>query len=622
MSKFFTAIAALALAMLATPVDAAEPEAASTENWVYAATGRDGSKSYVDINDVHRVGPYVTAWVYRAVPTGTKTPRGRIPYATELQRRVEDCTTRNYAVLAYEYRREDLSAIETVEAGWEDAKVNRRPRGDDGRVSEFICETAEQLPALTASLPAPKGSVEWTSVPSSPPDGFQYSIHAASMGRKDDFGFVVVRTVADTLGVDRDAGYYKSAVEAFLVACDDKSSAAINREFYDEKGTISAVFEQEVARVVEAGFTAPAEGSTMHRVADLACAAEQAAGTGTGWLSESGYIITASHVIEGANTIDIYQDGKRLGAASVVRDDPSNDVALLRPAFSTAAYPVLRLASTPARLGSRVVSMGYPLADDIGFANVRFTSGDVSSLSGVDVASGRTDDARLLQVSIPVQGGNSGGPVIDDQGAVVGIIISKKQSSGSEITQNLNFALKASYVDVLLREAPPLVSRKAAAPTAGVAASYQGGVFMILAGAEGETRVPASASVTASTAPPILLSTSQLSDSDWRVVYNQDGVVLAYRPTSLARPGGQNLRAIVRMSMPEVMSQAFQPGTRMAISEMRLDCAGSQFVSTQFNHYDLAGQYLGGHFGGTAPTKISPGGPMSALAATLCSSSG
>src|SRR3569623_988169 len=84
---------------------------------------------------------------------------------------------------------------------------------------------------------------------------------------------------------------------------------------------------------------------------------------------------------------------------------------------------------------------------------VKMTSGQIISISGMQ------DDTRMLQISVPVQGGNSGGPVLGWDGSVVGVVDSKLQKldeAGEVVPQNVNYAAKASYLRPMLDDLPDL----------------------------------------------------------------------------------------------------------------------------------------------------------------------
>jgi S1-C subfamily serine protease len=96
----------------------------------------------------------------------------------------------------------------------------------------------------------------------------------------------------------------------------------------------------------------------------------------------------------------------------------------------------------------------------------KLTRGDISSLTGL------RDDPKLFQLSIPVQAGNSGGPIIDERGNVVGILtghlndIVAIRASGS-IAQNVNYATKSSLLSALLESVPEVLPKLKAPSAAG-----------------------------------------------------------------------------------------------------------------------------------------------------------
>jgi S1-C subfamily serine protease len=98
--------------------------------------------------------------------------------------------------------------------------------------------------------------------------------------------------------------------------------------------------------------------------------------------------------------------------------------------------------------GETVFSIGYPMASDLG-VNPKISMGIINGITGVK------DDPRMFQVSVPLQPGNSGGPLFDENGGVVGVT-----TSGLNVAyymkvrdfspQNVNFAIKADYINNLL----------------------------------------------------------------------------------------------------------------------------------------------------------------------------
>jgi S1-C subfamily serine protease len=121
--------------------------------------------------------------------------------------------------------------------------------------------------------------------------------------------------------------------------------------------------------------------------------------------------------------------------------DPTNDLALLRADTAWPGVATFR-EGRQAQLGEAVIVVGYPLGGLLG-SGPQVTTGNVSSLIGPG------DDTRSLQFTAPIQSGNSGGPVLDSDGAVVGVVSSKLNAvrvheMTGDIPQNVNFAIKAA----------------------------------------------------------------------------------------------------------------------------------------------------------------------------------
>ena len=119
--------------------------------------------------------------------------------------------------------------------------------------------------------------------------------------------------------------------------------------------------------------------------------------------------------------------------------DSINDLALLATEIRPSQWAKLR-QSVPQ--GEDVVVYGFPLAGVLSSAG-NIVTGNVTALAGLG------DDSRFLQISAPVQPGNSGGPLLDRQGNVIGVVVSKLNalrvaSVTGDIPQNVNFSIKAS----------------------------------------------------------------------------------------------------------------------------------------------------------------------------------
>lgn len=168
--------------------------------------------------------------------------------------------------------------------------------------------------------------------------------------------------------------------------------------------------------------------------------------SGSGFFVDGeGHIVTANHVIEECTVPRV----RGFGSASVVRQDPSNDLAILKIKGSPKGWATFNDGDVV--LAQKVLAIGYPLSQHLrGSLNV--TAGMVSNLTGPD------GDIRRLQISAPVQPGNSGGPLMDSYGNVVGVVTDKLnhiafalRTGGS--AENMAWALRTDNVRQLLRVA-------------------------------------------------------------------------------------------------------------------------------------------------------------------------
>ena len=179
----------------------------------------------------------------------------------------------------------------------------------------------------------------------------------------------------------------------------------------------------------------------------------QSSGTGF-FITEDGYILTASHVVSDAHKIEVVTFDKKLIIASVVTFDPNNDIAVLKAETKSAALPLA--TSGEIQPGDKVATIGFPNIDIQG-KKPKYTDGSVNSLSGIQ------DDPRVFQISIPVQSGNSGGPLFDSNGNVIGIVIKKLSAQfmlryTGNIPENVNYAIKSAYVFPLIENHREIMS--------------------------------------------------------------------------------------------------------------------------------------------------------------------
>ena len=178
--------------------------------------------------------------------------------------------------------------------------------------------------------------------------------------------------------------------------------------------------------------------------------------SGTGFVvSKSAHIVTNNHVV--ANCVgDIH--GNLAGQAPVklrvVSADEENDLALLQGPKKFKEKDIATIRASAVNSGDQVVAIGYPLHGLL-TSDLTVTTGIISSLAGLH------NDTRFLQISAPVQPGNSGGPLHDSSGNVVGVVSAKLDAlrmvkATGDIPQNINFAIKTGALrDFLDNSAVP-----------------------------------------------------------------------------------------------------------------------------------------------------------------------
>jgi S1-C subfamily serine protease len=191
-------------------------------------------------------------------------------------------------------------------------------------------------------------------------------------------------------------------------------------------------------------FAGPAPGAAPQP----APAPRGGSSSGTGFIVAEGRALTNSHVVEQCSRIVARNSAGRELPAQVTARDTALDLAVLTLARD--AGPALSFRDPPVvRRGDEVVTYGFPLSGILS-SGPTLTRGDISALAGL------RDDQNQLQISAPVQRGNSGGPLLDRSGNVVGVVVSKLNAQRvaertGDIPQNVNFAIKGERAIAFLR---------------------------------------------------------------------------------------------------------------------------------------------------------------------------
>lgn len=210
---------------------------------------------------------------------------------------------------------------------------------------------------------------------------------------------------------------------------------------------------------------------------------QQAKKSGTAWVVAPGYVVTNHHVIKGARDIRLFlSDGEELKARPVVVDSV-HDLAVLSVDSPERLPPGIPVSIDPVGLGTEVSTIGYPIIPLLGI-KPKMTSGIVSSTAGP------RDEAGIYQISVPVQRGNSGGPLLNMNGEAIAVTAFKLDAKvifkwTNDLPENVNYAMKASHLAALLASLPmperPIseLSRKQGT-LADLAARIQHSVLIVL----------------------------------------------------------------------------------------------------------------------------------------------
>ena len=205
-------------------------------------------------------------------------------------------------------------------------------------------------------------------------------------------------------------------------------------------------------------------------------------------IQQNGYILTNYHVIKNATRITITVPGRQAVAARLVTTDQEKDLAILQ--VSLGNLTALPIASSEAvQVLDSVTVLGYPLPGELGTA-LSASDGKVNA-----VREGRNSSTRLFQIDANVNPGNSGGPLLNNHGEVVGIVVAKINSlqyakeNGSLLPERINFAIPINEAEALIRKVIPnfmLSNRQEVLTDQQVFQSAKGSTVLIVAD-QGET---------------------------------------------------------------------------------------------------------------------------------------
>jgi S1-C subfamily serine protease len=478
----------LALATAATVAWGAAPVgAARAAEWAPASLTVDGTTYDVDLASVSLNGAVVKSWSRHVLAKPARDPKTGAAYASETQERFDDCANRRFMLGTYVLRDAAGKAVGGGPgdvANWREAT----PGSIAESVARTVCAVAHPPKDEVIEPDLHKGS--WTDLGPSADGKFSLQVRLDGIVKiKDGPVIAVWRSLYDKPEWIEGMAV-RIVVSASAIDCAAGKSAGIGADFY-----ISPNVRVRAARVAEKdlAWTAPGPNSYLAKSLKLVCASaqtEKAGGddghagglsVGTAWGADKGYLVTASHVIAGGHKIHVFSNGEEIGLARVMADDPANDLAVLKlMPRKPGKILILPIAPRTASLGRSVFTLGFPEPDALG-QRVKMTAGHVSSTAGY------RDDARYLQISVPVQEGNSGGPLIGPDGAVVGVIEAKllkfDDRSDNPAPENINYALKSFYIRPMLEDLPDLANYTVIKPQTSLdqlVAEARKAVFMVV----------------------------------------------------------------------------------------------------------------------------------------------
>ena len=190
-------------------------------------------------------------------------------------------------------------------------------------------------------------------------------------------------------------------------------------------------------------------------------------GQGTGFaVSENGFVCTNYHVVDGGNVFTVYfPDNDSTYKAKVIEKDMTNDLVILRlkdfpnKKHKNFKIPYKIRSSNSVELAAKTFTIGYPLGNILGISP-KFSEGSISSVKGM------RDNINQFQISNPIQPGNSGGPLFDKEGNIIGVIVASAgvdyvyDITEGALPQNVNFAIKSDYLMILLKSLDIDINKK------------------------------------------------------------------------------------------------------------------------------------------------------------------
>jgi len=205
-----------------------------------------------------------------------------------------------------------------------------------------------------------------------------------------------------------------------------------------------ATFDMRSPNIINVDHSNGSSSNSLIRREQVGQSQTRAVGSGTGFFITQRHIATNEHVVKGGKAFDITLASGQTLSATLVASDPANDLAILQIDSMVSISPLRMGQTRDVKAGERVFTIGHPLGSSLSESS-KVSEGIVNNLTGI------ANDIRKFQISVPITHGNSGGPLFNSKGEVVGITSSGLNSS---VAQNINFAIKADYLYLLANNIP------------------------------------------------------------------------------------------------------------------------------------------------------------------------
>lgn len=249
------------------------------------------------------------------------------------------------------------------------------------------------------------------------------------VGYHYDYGIVVQKDINEAIK------WYKKSIKKKY----REAQIAMGKIYYygDKDGNIPKNFKKAANWYYKAAKNTQKDDDYIAKV--------KATSSGSGFFVTPNHIITNNHVTRGCDEITVKNKGYESNV-KLLDTDSTTDLSILVTGSPNNSFLYLRNRK-PVVTGEQSIALGYPFSSTLG-SELKVTSGNIAALTGI-----RNNIAKL-QLTSPVQPGNSGGPLLDDNGNVIGIIVSRleksKEITGNRTAQNVNFAIKSNMAKIFM----------------------------------------------------------------------------------------------------------------------------------------------------------------------------